>query len=56
MDISIIKVRFGYWEYSTIYKNLKTKKYSFVYKLYETNNVRTNKKNFKEYVQLYTQY
>ena len=50
MDITINKVRFGYWEYSTIYKNL------CVRKLYDTNNVRANKKDFREYTKLYTQY
>jgi hypothetical protein len=50
MDISINKVRFGYWEYSAIYKNL------CVRKLYDTNNVRINKKDFREYAKIYTQY
>ena len=50
MDINIEKVRFGFWEYSTIYKGL------FVRHLYDTNNKRINKKKFIEYVKLYTQY
>jgi len=50
MDININKVKYGYFEYSTIHKNL------YVYKLYDTNNKRVNKKDFREYVNLYTQY
>lgn len=50
IDIFITKVRFGYWEYSTIYKGL------FVSKLYDTNNKRINKKDFRQYVQMYTQF
>jgi len=46
--IDIYKVKYGYWEYSTIYKNL------CVRHLYDTNNKRVNKKHFREYVKLYT--
>jgi len=47
--IDIYKVKYGYWEYSTIYKNF------CVRHLYDTNNKRINKKHFIEYVKLYTQ-
>ena len=50
LDINITKVRFGYWEYSTIHKGL------CVRKLYDTNNKRVNKKDFRRYVNEYTQY
>jgi hypothetical protein len=50
MDINITKVKHGYFEYSTIYKGL------FVRKLYDTNNKRINKRDFKEYAILYTSY
>ena len=48
MDIFITKVNHGYFEYSTIYKNL------CVRHLYDTNNKARNKKHFIEYVKLYT--
>lgn len=50
MDINITKVKYGYFEYSTIYKGL------CVRKIYDTNNKKINKKDFKEYAILYTQY
>lgn len=50
MEIFITKVKHGYFEYSTIYKNL------CVRHLYDTNNKRKNKKHFKQYVKTYTDY
>ena len=50
LDINIIKVKYGYFEYSAIYKNL------CIRKLYDTNNKRKNKKDFKEYVRMQTQF
>ena len=50
MDISITKVKHGFFEYSTIYKNI------CVRKLYDTNNKRINKKDFVDYAKMYTQF
>lgn len=50
LDINITKVKYGYFEYSTIYKNI------CVRKLYDTNNKRKNKQDFREYVRLQTQF
>ena len=50
IDITITRVKYGYFEYSTIYKGL------YVRKLYDTNNKQINKKDFKQYVFTYTQY
>ena len=50
IDIRITRVKHGYFEYTTTYKGL------IVTKLYDTNNKRVNKKDFRRYVNEYTQF
>lgn len=48
IDITITKVKHGYFDYTTIYKGL------IISKLYDTNNKRVNKRDFRKYVAEYT--
>ena len=50
MEITITKVKYGYIEYSTIYKGYLCRK------LYDTNNKRINKKDFLNYCLIYTNF
>lgn len=44
IDITITRVKHGYFEYTTIYRGL------YVRKLYDTNDKRTNKEDFIKHV------
>ena len=53
MDIEIKKILLGdeiWWKYSTVHKC------KAVIKIYDTNKTRANKKDFKRYIEIMTQY